>query len=51
VTYPAPPRPARDPAFYEQQEQRLRALKHLRDEGLVSEDEYQKKRQAILDGI
>jgi len=48
---PAPPHPVRDAAFFEQQEQRLRALKHLRDEGLVSEEEFRKKRQAILDEL
>jgi hypothetical protein len=47
----AVPGPARDPAFFEQQEQRLRGLKHLRDENLVTEEEYQKKRLAILDEL
>ena len=46
-----PARPLRDPAFFEQQELRLRTLKHLRDENLISEEEYQSKRQKILDGI
>ncbi len=49
----APPAPAtapaaRDEAFYEAQAQRLRALKKLRDENLLSEAEYQEKREAIL---
>ncbi|MBK7294664.1 MAG: SHOCT domain-containing protein [Holophagaceae bacterium] len=55
----APPKPAataapattpaaRDEAFYEAQAQRLRALKKLRDENLLSEAEYQEKRDAIL---
>lgn len=39
---------ARDEAFYEAQAQRLRALKKLRDENLISEAEYQAKREAIL---
>jgi hypothetical protein len=44
-----PPAPAaRDEAFYEAQAQRLRALKKLRDENLISEAEYQEKREAIL---
>jgi hypothetical protein len=45
------PRPARDPAYYQQQEERLRALKHLREENLITEEEYQQKRKAILDEI
>ena len=42
---PADPQGA---AFYEAQAQRLRALKRLRDENLLSEAEYQEKRDAIL---
>jgi len=38
----------RDAAFYEAQTQRLKALKRLRDEHLLSEAEYQEKREAIL---
>ena len=45
---PAPAPAARDEAFYEAQAQRLRALKKLRDENLLSEAEYQEKREAIL---
>ncbi|MDP1830443.1 MAG: hypothetical protein Q8K67_00145 [Geothrix sp.] len=47
---PAPGAPAtlRDAAFYEAQAQRLKALKRLRDENLLSEAEYQEKREAIL---
>lgn len=43
-------RPAviRDAASFEQQEQRLRALKRLRDENLITEDEYQQKRREVL---
>ncbi len=44
----APAAAARDEAFYEAQAQRLRALKKLRDENLLSEAEYQEKRDAIL---
>ena len=39
---------ARDAAFYEAQAQRLKALKRLRDENLISDAEYQEKRDAIL---
>jgi hypothetical protein len=39
---------ARDSAFFEAQTQRLKALKRLRDENLISEAEYQEKREAIL---
>jgi hypothetical protein len=42
------PAKARDAAFYEAQTLRLKALKRLRDENLLSEAEYQEKRQAIL---
>jgi cytochrome c-type biogenesis protein CcmH/NrfG len=42
-------RPKRDEAFYEEQEQRLRTLKRLRDSGLITEEEYQRKRREILD--
>jgi hypothetical protein len=44
----APAPPARDAAFYAAQTERLRALKKLRDENLISEAEYQAKREAIL---
>jgi Short C-terminal domain len=43
----APGRP-RDAAFYDEQEQRLRTLKRLRDNNLISEDEYQQKRREVL---
>ncbi len=46
ATAPAAPKP--DQAFYDLQYQRLKALKHLRDENLISEAEYQEKREAIL---
>jgi hypothetical protein len=42
-------RAKRDEAFYEEQEQRLRTLKRLRDSGLITEEEYQRKRREILD--
>lgn len=45
---PVMPAPARDQAFYEQQELRLKGLKRLFDQGLIKEDEYQQKRQEIL---
>ncbi len=45
---PAPAAAPRDAAFYEAQAQRLKALKKLREENLLSEAEYQEKRDAIL---
>ena len=39
---------AKDPAFYDAQTQRLKALKRMRDEQVLSEAEYQEKRDAIL---
>jgi hypothetical protein len=53
---PAPPPPAATPpsaapaeaASGEAQAQRLRTLKRLRDENLISEAEYNEKRDAIL---
>ncbi len=45
---PAPPAGPRDAAFYAAQTERLRALKKLRDENLLTEAEYQAKREAIL---
>lgn len=44
----APAPPVRDAAFYAAQTERLRALKQLRDEHLITEAEYQAKREAIL---
>jgi hypothetical protein len=46
----APPR-ARDAAFFEEQEQRLTALKRLRDRGLITEEEYQQKRSEVLKAL
>jgi len=58
VTVPTAPAPApaaeapkRDQDFYDQQYQRLKALKRLRDENLITEAEYQEKREAILKGL
>ncbi len=46
-----PPRRPHDAAFYEEQEQRLRALKRLRESNLITEDEYQLKRRQVLDQL
>lgn len=43
--------PVRDSAYYEAQEQRLRALKRMRDENLITEEEFQQKRKEILQGL
>jgi len=43
-----PVAPKRDEAFYEAQATRLKALKRMRDDNLLSEAEYQEKRDAIL---
>lgn len=51
ATSPAAPAPAaggRDARFFEEQEQRLRTLKRLRDQNLITEEEYQQKRREIL---
>lgn len=49
---PAAPLPQRrDAAFLEEQEQRLRTLRRLRDNGLISEAEYQRKRQEVIDAL
>ena len=49
----APPAPHAewDPAALERQVQRLKALKRLRDENLITEEEYQEKRRKILDEL
>lgn len=44
-------RPPRDAAFYEEQEQRLRALQRLRERNLITEEEYQRKRKEIVDAL
>jgi hypothetical protein len=43
-----PARKALDAAGADDIERRLETLKRLRDKGLISEDDYQKKRQEIL---
>lgn len=45
---PEAPTGPKDATFYAAQSQRLKALKQMRDEGLLSEAEYQQKREAIL---
>lgn len=44
---PAP----KDQTFFEQQQQRLRYLKRMHDDGLISDAEYNKKRQEIIDAL
>lgn len=61
VVSPAPPSVAapaaapvpasRDTAFYEEQARRLKGLKLMRDQGAISEEEYQQKRKEILSGL
>lgn len=41
----------RDTAFYEEQAQRLKGIKLLRDQGAISEEEYQQKRREILSSL
>ncbi len=48
---PVAPAPARDAAYFEEQELRLRTLKRLRDAGLLSEAEYLQKRKEVLDRL
>lgn len=52
---PTPPAvatpPSRDARFYDEQEQRLRSLKRLRDQNLITEEEYQSKRKEILQSL
>ena len=47
----APVRPARDEAFYAAQGQRLHGLLQLREQKLLSEEEFQRKRQEIINGL
>ncbi|MBI3154087.1 MAG: SHOCT domain-containing protein, partial [Burkholderiales bacterium] len=47
----APTRAARDAAFFEEQELRLRSLQRLRERGLLTEEEYQRKRREIIDAL
>ena len=58
VTMPRPPEAApgastkpRDAAFFAEQEERLRTLKRMREENLITEEEYQQKRRDVLKGI
>lgn len=48
---PTPAGGGRDARFYEEQEQRLQALKRLRERDLISEEEYRSKRKEILDAL
>jgi len=50
VTAPVAAKP-RDPAFYDEQSQRLLGLKRMRDAGAITEEEYQQKRKEILSGL
>jgi hypothetical protein len=47
----APAAPSRDTAYYEEQARRLKGLKMLRDQGAITEEEYQQKRKEILSGL
>jgi len=47
----APLAPTRDTAYYEEQARRLKGLKMLRDQGAITEEEYQQKRKEILSGL
>ena len=47
----APARAPRDAAFFEEQELRLRSLQRLRERGLLTEEEYQRKRREIIDAL
>ncbi|WP_348755097.1 SHOCT domain-containing protein [uncultured Aquincola sp.] len=51
ATPPAPAAASRDARFYDEQEQRLRSLKRLRDQNLITEEEYQAKRKEILQAL
>lgn len=53
ATPPASKQPPakRDAAFFDEQEERLKALKRLRDKDLISEPEFQQKRQEILQAM
>lgn len=51
VAVPAPGSSTKDAAFYDLQAQRLKALKRLLDEHLLSEAEYQQKREEILKSL
>ncbi|NWJ40612.1 MAG: hypothetical protein HXX12_06535, partial [Geothrix sp.] len=48
---PAPPAATDDDAAYQAKAQRLRTLKRLREENLISDAEYQERREAILKAL
>jgi hypothetical protein len=41
----------RDAAHMDEQENRLRTLRRLRDANLITEEEYQRKRREIIDAL
>ncbi len=45
------PRRARDAAFFEEQEYRLRTLRRLRDAGLITEQELEQKRREVIEQL
>jgi hypothetical protein len=47
---PAASKP-RDAAFFEEQELRLKTLRRLRDQNLITEEEYQQKRREVLQNL
>jgi hypothetical protein len=51
VPVPEPATQARDEAYYEQQQVRLRAITRLHDEKLISDAEFNEKRKEILGGL
>jgi hypothetical protein len=48
---PATAARAKDPAFFDEQAERLRGLQRLRDQGLITEAEFQEKRREILKSL
>jgi hypothetical protein len=48
---PAPSAQVKDKAYYDQQQERLRGLKRMREENLLTEEEYKKKVQQIIDEL
>lgn len=46
-----PPSRPRDAKFFEEQEERLKTLKRLRDKDLITEAEYQQKRAEVLQAL
>ncbi|MCW5632495.1 MAG: SHOCT domain-containing protein [Rubrivivax sp.] len=47
----APAPRVRDAAYLEEQENRLRTLRRLRDANLLTEEEYQRKRREVIDAL